>query len=60
MNIKIDWPMLQGEHDGYDENGLWCGMTPGEVEAFRLMMKKRGEERAMLYHCTPPERSRFN
>ena len=33
MAVPIKYPMLERPNNGYDENDLWNGMTPEEVEA---------------------------
>lgn len=32
MEAAKKWPHLCAPNDGYDENGLWNGMTPEEVD----------------------------
>lgn len=32
--VEVKFPSLSEPNNGYDENDLWLGMTPEEVEAW--------------------------
>ena len=53
MKVQVKYPMLSAPNDGYDENGLWRGMTPVEVAALVERMREQAAQRRILYHWTP-------
>lgn len=42
---------------GYDENGLWRGMTRQQVAELLVEMREQARQRKILYHCQPPSSS---
>lgn len=39
---------------GYDENGLWRGMTREQVAEMCAEMAEKSRQRMMLHHWKPP------
>lgn len=39
---------------GFDENGLWRGMTREDVDHMLAEMREKARLRNMLFHCQPP------
>lgn len=54
VKVYIRYPYLSAPNDGYDEDGLWCGMTPEEVKAFCRQCDVEREQMRILYHWVPP------
>ena len=53
VKVHVKFPHLSAPNDGYDENGLWCGMTQEEVKAFCRQCDVEAEQMKILYHWVP-------
>lgn len=51
--VHVEHPHLSAPNDGYDENGLWCGMTQAEVKAFCKQNALERERLRFLDHWVP-------
>lgn len=50
VKVHVEFPHLSAPNNGYDENGLWNGMTPDQV---RVWLQEFDYE-CMLHDLEPP------